>query len=83
VNKRVLDYEGAVPTSAMRTLFERVIHETSQFRDALDITPEMKGGQFDGYKDEDTNMLWVGFAIGVRCSARIADAGKRIRKGVA
>lgn len=73
--KKIVDRQGELPVSQMRELFERVIRDTAQLRDTLDTTADLTGGAFNGYKDETTNALWCGFAIGCRCSDRIARNG--------
>jgi len=79
VNPRINNYEGVVHTDDIRKLFEKVVADTSILK-KVELEPVMKDGAFDGYKNDDTNVLWAGFAIGIRCAERIANSA-RGRKG--
>lgn len=67
----IRDREGVLPVSIMRDYFERAMRDTEQFRDQpLEI---QSGNQF-AYESEETDILWTGFALGMRCAERIQKA---------
>ncbi len=59
------DGDGTITVAEMRTYFERSIKGTPL--GTMDIN-----GEFDHYMDADTDTLWIGFALGMRCAERIS-----------
>jgi hypothetical protein len=65
---------GARPTEEMRALFEKSITQTEVFARTTSLAPMLVNGQFHHYMDPDTDAMWIGFAIGMRCADRLARA---------
>lgn len=60
---------GCIGPETMRTLFEQCVTETPAFRENFPLDRA-----FGGYIDPETDRMWVGFAVGMRCAERIARA---------
>jgi hypothetical protein len=61
----------------MRSLFEECIRDTKKLSDTTPLGVMEVNGEFSHYMDPDTDTMWLGFAIGLRCAERLArsDAG--------
>lgn len=62
---------GKMPAALMRACFERMVKETSALTAETPLDVVETGGKFERYKDDDTDHLWCGFALGMRCLERI------------
>lgn len=69
----IKDGEEKITVAAMRELFEKSMQSTRLLQGVVLGTMEING-QFSHYMDEDTDNLWIGFAIGMRCAERILKA---------
>ena len=69
----ITDRPGVISVEKMRELFELSIAQTDvlQRNACLDVMPNKQGLQ---YADRETDTLWIGFALGLRCGERIARA---------
>lgn len=65
----IVDYPGVIPIAEMRQHFEAVVRSTESLSKRLSL--EMLG---DHYATRETDTVWKGFAIGMRCAERIARA---------
>lgn len=88
---KIMDGPGKMPSEAMRKLFEMSVVSTAKMKKHFPLEPQTEGGEFSGYGDPKTDLLWVGFAIGLRCAERYRNAGhdmfdaatfERIEKGL-
>ena len=70
----IKDREGVRPAEEMRAHFERAIKETPAFASNTPLGPVTINGNFSHYFDEDTDTMWLGFALGMRCADRLAKA---------
>lgn len=68
---KMTDGTGKIPVAEMRGYFELAMKNTKRFNDIPLGTMEVNG-QFHHYMDPDTDTLWIGFAIGMRCAQRLA-----------
>lgn len=71
---KIVDRDGVVPTALMRDLFEGAVRSTAAFRDNTPLGEVKINGAFSHYADPDTDTLWLGFALGIRCAERITKA---------
>jgi hypothetical protein len=65
---------GARRTEEMRALFETSIRQTEVFAKGTSLATVTINGQFHHYMDADTDTMWIGFAIGMRCADRLVKA---------
>jgi hypothetical protein len=66
--------DGRLPTVAnMRVLFEKMVNDTECLKKNTPIGVMEINGKFDHYMHPDTDTLWIGFALGMRCAQRITD----------
>lgn len=68
---KVKDQPGVMPVSEMKDLFERVVMETPVFASNTPLGIMEINGQFSHYMHPDTDTMWLGFALGMRCAERI------------
>lgn len=66
------EQEGFMPFDTMREHFERTIKDTPMFASNTPLGPITVNGKFTRYMDPDTDTMWLGFALGVRCAERLA-----------
>ena len=70
----IKDRLGEVSIAEMRRIFEAIVNTTPVFKRDFSLVPVMDGEKFAGYKDDTTDTVWVGFAIGTRNADRILKA---------
>ncbi|TAL89244.1 MAG: hypothetical protein EPN62_08570 [Candidimonas sp.] len=70
---RIKDVDGRITVTKMRGLFEQSIRQTPIFRDNTPLGIMEVNGQFSHYMNADTDTMWIGFAIGMRCAERLQD----------
>lgn len=68
---KMTDGTGKIPVAEMRGYFELAMKNTKRFND-IPLGIMEVNGQFHHYMDPDTDTLWIGFAIGMRCAQRLA-----------
>lgn len=67
--------DGRLPTvDGMRLHFEKMVNDTPVLKKNTPIGIMEINGKFSHYMDPDTDTLWIGFALGMRCSQRLVDA---------
>jgi len=64
----ISDRPGVLPTHRIREYFERALQDTEVLRPQP--TQVQEGQQF-AYENPETNIFWLGFALGMRCSERV------------
>ncbi len=64
---KIHDRPGRISVAEMRRDFELMIRGTPIQRN-MPITALEISGQFSSYADEDTDAMWIGFALGRRCA---------------
>lgn len=77
---RIKDLPGRIPVAEMRRYFERAINDTPSFKANTPLGTVEINGQFSHYFDADTDTMWLGFAIGMRCAERLASQAAEERK---
>jgi hypothetical protein len=70
----IRDRSGCIATETMRALFEQCIRDTPSFRQTMPLDHLPGDGTFGYYVDPQTDSMWLGFAIGMRCAERITKA---------
>lgn len=67
----VKDRSGVLPIHRIRAYFEEAVRQTGN----LHSQPmEVAEGEQFAYANAETNIFWLGFAIGMRCSERVLRA---------
>jgi hypothetical protein len=66
----IKDRAGVITVAEMRRYFERVVTDTSWLKERTPLGIMEINGQFSHYMDADTDTLWIGFALGMRCAER-------------
>ena len=69
---RMLDRAGAVSVARMREAFEKSIRDTPALQQHTKLDAAATGDVFSHYVDPRTDVLWLGFALGMRAAARLA-----------
>jgi hypothetical protein len=70
----IKDKPGAISKSEMRGHFERAINGTQALKSTTPLGAVTINGVFSHYADSETDTMWLGFAIGMRCAERLAGA---------
>ncbi|BDD90912.1 hypothetical protein PanNE5_03520 [Pandoraea sp. NE5] len=68
---RVKDLPGKITVAEMRRLFEASITSTPMFKDNTPLGIMQVNGEFSHYMTPDTDTMWLGFALGMRCAERV------------
>lgn len=71
---RITDRPGCITVKLMRHYFEGAIQQTAAFMDNTPLGVVEVNGEFSHYMDPDTDTMWLGFALGMRCAERIEKA---------
>ena len=69
-----VDGEGKIPVARMRECFEEAITNTPAFAKCTPLGPFDINDEFYSYMDGDTDTMWIGFALGMRCYERMVKA---------
>lgn len=73
----MIDRDGVIPVAVMRSYFEGAMRQTPHFKTQPLGIMEING-QFSHYMNAETDTLWIGFAIGMRCAERAVNHRNRI-----
>lgn len=71
---KITDRPGVITSTTMRALFEESIRQTKVFAKNTPLGAVTINGVFSHYADSDTDTMWIGFAIGMRCAERLQKA---------
>ncbi len=74
---KMRDRPGAPTVARMREAFEKSIADTSALQAHTDCQAVMVEGVFSHYADARTDILWIGFALGMRAAAMLAEEGRQ------
>jgi len=69
---RIKDKPDAISVAAMRGLFEGAINNTPLLAKITPLGVMDINGEFSHYMNADTDTMWIGFALGMRCYERLA-----------
>lgn len=67
----IKDRPGCITRAEMRKYFEKTICDTPMLRGKVPLGIMEVNGEFSHYMDPDTDTMWIGFAIGMRCAERL------------
>lgn len=67
----VKDKPGCISVETMRTYFEGFVRDTPAFANNTPLGTVTINDQFSHYADSETDTLWLGFAMGMRCAERV------------
>jgi len=70
----IKDKPGCITVADMRDYFEGAINNTPAFKANTPLGVMEINNTFSHYLDSDTDTMWIGFALGMRCAERIAAA---------
>lgn len=70
----IKDKPGRITVAEMRSYFEGAINNTPALKANTPLSVMEINEQFAYYMDRDTDTMWIGFALGMRCAERIAAA---------
>lgn len=70
----IKDREGCITKAEMRTHFEAAIRNNPVLLANTPLGTMTVNGAFSHYADQDTDTMWLGFALGMRASERAARA---------
>lgn len=76
----VKDKPGCISKDLMRKYFEGAITQTAVLRANTPLGTITANGKFSHYANSETDAMWLGFALGMRCCERIAKAGDAERE---
>lgn len=62
---------GAISKALMRHYFEGAITNTPSLKSNTPLGAVLVNGEFSHYADSDTDTMWLGFALGMRCAERV------------
>jgi hypothetical protein len=69
----IADKPGKMPKETMRGFFERMVNDTPAFKASTPLGAIEVNGKFSHYMNPDTDTMWLGFALGMRCAQRISN----------
>ena len=69
----ITEGDGKLPKVVMRTYFERMVNDTPTLKENTPLESVTVNGQFSHYMDPETDTMWIGFALGMRCAQRVAN----------
>jgi hypothetical protein len=75
--KKIKDKPNCIPVGMMRTMFEQSMITTG-LMGPEDLGAMEINGNFSHYFKPDVDLIWLGFALGMRCSERMEEACKKI-----
>lgn len=70
----IKDRPGCITVAEMRSHFEGAINNTPALKASTPLGVIEINEQFAYYMDRDTDTMWIGFALGMRCAERVAAA---------
>lgn len=66
----IKDKPGTISKKLMRHYFEGAINITAALKANTPLGIVTVNGEFSHYSDRDTDTMWIGFALGMRCAER-------------
>jgi hypothetical protein len=70
----IKDKPGVISKAQMRKCFEDAITNTPALKTNTPLGAVDLNGEFSHYANGETDTMWLGFALGMRCAERIAKA---------
>lgn len=72
---------GRISVADMRRYFEGAVTNTPALKANTPLSAMEVNEVFSHYLDPDTDTMWIGFALGMRCAERIAHAAQKCGQG--
>lgn len=69
---KIMDRPGCITQAEMRFLFEGAISQTPVFRTNTPLGAVTINGEFSHYAAPETDTMWLGWALGMRCAERLS-----------
>lgn len=73
----IKDKPGRITVAEMRGYFEGAVNNTPALKANTPLGAMEINEQFSHYLDADTDTMWIGFALGMRCAERVAAASQQ------
>lgn len=70
----IKDRPGCITVDTMRQYFEKSVRDTPALAANTPLDCMEMNGVFSHYTDPDTDTMWLGFALGMRCQERVTKA---------
>jgi len=70
----VADKPGKISKAEMRAYFENGVNNTPALKANTPLGVVTVNGKFSHYADPETDTMWLGFALGMRCAERVQAA---------
>lgn len=77
----IKDRPGAISKALIRHYFEGMVANTPSLKANTPLGTVTVNGEFSHYADGDTDTMWLGFALGMRCAERIEVAKTKMTTG--
>ena len=65
------DRPGCMPKAVMRKLFEHAVKSTPAIAGNTPLGVVTINGEFSHFANPETDTMWLGFALGMRCAERL------------
>lgn len=69
---KIKDKPGCISVAEMRAYFEAAVNNTPSIKANTPLGIVIINDEFSHYADADTDTMWLGFALGMRASERLA-----------
>lgn len=73
----IRDRPGCITKAMMRRCFESAVEQTPLLKANSPLGAVTINGEFSHYANPDTDTMWLGFALGMRCAERLGRAGDK------
>lgn len=70
----IVDKPGKISKAEIRTYFEGAVNGTPALKANTPLGIVSLNGEFSHYADPETDTMWLGFALGMRCAERVQTA---------
>lgn len=70
INLKIGDRAGVLPVAKLRSMFEAAVRGTPRLAREVRLDPLYSADEFLGYVARDTDTMWFGFSLGLRCAER-------------
>ena len=67
----ITDRPGCISKEKMRQCFEAAVAQTAVLKTSTPLGAVTMNGKFSHYANSETDTMWLGFALGMRCAERL------------
>lgn len=68
----IADKPDRISKAIMRAYFEKMVNDTQALKANTPLGTVRSNGEFSHYANPETDTMWLGFALGMRCAERVA-----------